>query len=224
MSRLRLLGVRLILGTLTAALAWAALGLQIGLNLTSGVDPFGNPRTAWMSMVDLFGYFTILTNLLVALVITVPAVAPQSAAAGFFRDLRTTWTAAAGIVVVGIAYHVLLSAQYNPTGLAAWTDLAFHYVVPTLFAVYWVTTTELASPRFLPRVGVLSLYPFAYFVYVIGRGEILGTYPYFFVDVRTLGLLGALRNALGVLVFYLFVAWVLALIAGWATRRRASAA
>ena len=97
-------------------------------------------------------------------------------------------------------------------------------MVPTLFAVYWVTTTELVSPRFLPRVGVLSLYPFAYFVYVIGRGEILGTYPYFFVDVRTLGLLGALRNALGVLVFYLFVAWVLALIAGWATRRRASAA
>jgi len=216
--------VRLILGTTTAALAWAALVLQIGLNLSSGVDPFGNPRTPWMSMVDLFGYFTILTNLLVALVITIPAVAPRSAAAGFFRDLRTTWTAAAAIVVVGIAYHVLLSAQYNPTGLGAWTDLAFHYLVPTLFAVYWVTTVEVGGARFLPQIGVLSLYPFAYFVYVIGRGEVLGTYPYFFVDVRTLGLLGALKNALGILVFYLFVAWVLALLAGWVSRRRTSRA
>lgn len=212
--------MRLILGTTTAALAWAALVLQIGLNLTSGVDPFGNPRTPWMSMVDLFGYFTILTNLLVALVITIPAVAPKSVAAGFFRDLRTTWTAAAAIVVVGIAYHVLLSAQYNPTGLAAWTDLAFHYLVPTLFAVYWVTTADAAGAKFLSQAGTLSLYPFAYFVYVIGRGEVLGTYPYFFVDVRTLGLIGALKNALGILVFYLFVAWMLALAAGWVSRRR----
>ncbi|MFM8781307.1 MAG: Pr6Pr family membrane protein [Gemmatimonadota bacterium] len=216
--------MRLILGTTTAALAWAALVLQIGLNLSSGVDPFGNPRTPWMSMVDLFGYFTILTNLLVALVITIPAVAPKSVAAGFFSNLRTTWTAAAAIVVVGIAYHVLLSAQYNPTGLGAWTDLAFHYLVPTLFAVYWVTTSEVGGARFLPQIGVLSLYPFAYFVYVIGRGEVLGTYPYFFVDVRTLGLLGALKNALGILVFYLFVAWVLALLAGWVSRRRTSRA
>ena len=221
MPRLRLLGVRLTLGTITAALAWAALGLQVGLNLSSGVDPFGNPRTPWMSMVDLLGYFTILTNLLVALVITIPAVAPMSAAAGFFRDLRTTWTAAAAIVVVGIAYHVLLSAQYNPTGLAAWTDLAFHYLVPTLFAVYWVTTTDLGGARFLSQAGMLSVYPFAYFIYVIGRGEVLGTYPYFFVDVRTLGLLGALRNALAILIFYLFVAWLMALMAGWFTRRRA---
>ena len=213
--------MRLILGTTTAALAWAALVLQIGLNLSSGVDPFGNPRTPWMSMVDLFGYFTILTNLLVALVITSPAVAPRSAAAGFFSHLRTTWTAAAAIVVVGIAYHVLLSAQYNPTGLGAWTDLAFHYLVPTLFAVYWVTTAEIGGARFLPQVGILSLYPFAYFVYVIGRGELLGTYPYFFVDVRTLGLIGALKNAMGILVFYLFVAWVLAMCAGWVSRRRA---
>ena len=214
--------MRLILGTTTAALAWAALVLQIGLNLSSGVDPFGNPRTPWMSMVDLLGYFTILTNLLVALVITIPAVAPKSVAAGFFRDLRTTWTAAAAIVVVGIAYHVLLSAQYNPTGLAAWTDLAFHYLVPSLFAVYWVTTTEIGGARFLPQVGTLSLYPFAYFVYVIGRGEVLGTYPYFFVDVRTLGLIGALKNAMGILVFYLFVAWLMALLAGWVSRRRAA--
>jgi hypothetical protein len=68
---------------------------------------------------------------------------------------------------------------------------------------------------------MLSVYPFAYFVYVIGRGEVLGTYPYFFVDVRTLGLLGALRNALAILIFYLFVAWLMALMAGWFTRRRA---
>ncbi|MFM8909949.1 MAG: Pr6Pr family membrane protein, partial [Gemmatimonadota bacterium] len=199
-------------------------GLQIGLKLSRGVDPLGFPRTRWMSLGERFGYCTILTILLVALVITIPAVAPKSVAAGFFSNLRTTWTAAAAIVVVGIAYHVLLSAQYNPTGLGAWTDLAFHYLVPTLFAVYWVTTAEVGGARFLPQIGVLSLYPFAYFVYVIGRGEVLGTYPYFFVDVRTLGLLGALKNALGILVFYLFVAWVLALLAGWVSRRRTSRA
>jgi hypothetical protein len=61
---------------------------------------------------------------------------------------------------------------------------------------------------------VLSVYPTAYFTYLVVRGQVIGTYPYFFVDVRTIGLLGAFRNAMAILAFYLLVAWVIALVAG----------
>lgn len=212
---------RRLLGGLTALLAWTALVVQFTLHVTSNVDINGVPRNVAMSIVDYFGYFTILTNLLVALVLTGPMVAPDGAWARWAEDLRTTWTTAAAILVVGVAYHVLLSATYNPVGLAAVTDLLFHYVVPALYVAYWIAFTDAREARWTQHAAVLSIYPTTYFVYLIIRGEFLGTYPYFFVDVGTLGLLGAFRNAMAILAFYLFVAWGIALVAGWVSRRRA---
>ena len=206
--------VRRLLGGLTAILAWTALLLQFGLNVTSGVDITGAPRSVTMSIVDYFGYFTILTNLLVAVVLTGPVVAPGGAWARWAEDLRTTWTAAAAILVVGVAYHVLLSATYDPVGLAAVTDLLFHYIVPTLYVAYWIAFTDVREARWTRFAPVLSVYPTAYFTYLVVRGQVIGTYPYFFVDVRTIGLLGAFRNAMAILAFYLLVAWVIALVAG----------
>lgn len=212
---------RRLLGGLTAFLAWTALVVQFALNVTSNVDINGVPRSVAMSIVDYFGYFTILTNLLVALVLTGPMVAPGGAWARWAEDLRTTWTTAAAILVVGVAYHVLLSATYDPVGLAAGTDLLFHYVVPALYVGYWIAFTDAREARWTRHAAVLSIYPTTYFVYLIIRGEFIGTYPYFFVDVGTLGLLGAFRNAMAILAFYLFVAWAIALVAGRVSRRRA---
>lgn len=208
------MSTRRVLGTTIAALAWTALLVQLGINVFKGASAdAGAIAGIGTALVDYFGYFTILTNLLVALVLTVPAVAPASRAARFFSDLRTTWTAAAGIVVVGVAYHLLLSKIYNPTGIEALTDLVFHYIVPTLYAGYWVAFTDVREAAWTRQLGALSVYPTAYFAYLVVRGEIIGRYPYFFVDVQTLGLLGAFRNAMGILVCYLAVAWVIALLA-----------
>ncbi|MEK0430655.1 MAG: hypothetical protein RL139_459 [Gemmatimonadota bacterium] len=213
-----------LLGTITAALAWTALIVQLGINVAKGASAEAGPVAGiGMSLVNYFGYFTILTNLLVALVLTVPAVAPAGRAGRFFSDLRTTWTASAGIVVVGVAYHLLLSAIYNPTGVEALTDLAFHYIVPVLYAAYWVAFTDVREARWTRQVGALSVYPTAYFAYLVVRGQLIGTYPYFFVDVREIGLLAAFRNAVGILVCYLVVAWVIALLARRFTGTRASA-
>ena len=215
------MSLKRLLGTTTAALAWTALLVQLGINVIKGASAEAGPVVGvGMELVNYFGYFTILTNLLVALVLTLPAVAPASAAARRFADLRTTWTAAAGIIVVGVAYHLLLSKIYNPTGIEAVTDLAFHYLVPALYAVYWIAFTDAREARWTRHVGALSVYPTAYFAYLVVRGELIGTYPYFFVDVRTLGLLGAFRNAMGILVCYLAVAWLIAL----AARRRGARA
>lgn len=208
------MSTRRLLGTTTAALAWTALLVQLGINVSKGASAgAGAVAGIGTALVDYFGYFTILTNLLVALVLTVPALAPDSRSARFFSDLRTTWTASAGIVVVGVAYHLLLSAIYNPIGIEALTDLIFHYIVPVLYAGYWVAFTDVREAEWTRQIGALSVYPTVYFAYLIVRGEIIGRYPYFFVDVRTLGLLGALRNAVGILVCYLAVAWVIALLA-----------
>lgn len=60
---------------------------------------------------------------------------------------------------------------------------------------------------FAPKGGLTAadpprwlLYPLAYFAYVLGRGAVDGWYPYFFIDVATLGYGRALANAAGLTV------------------------
>lgn len=194
-----------VLAPLTAALAWTALLVQLPLSIQGGVARGDSvPR----AVADYFSFYTILTNLLVALVLTVPAVAPRSAAGRLLGHAHARWTAAAAILVVGIAYHLLLSDLYNPTGVAAVTDLVFHYLVPALYALTWVCALPLPTRGPLwPALGALSAYPVAYFAYLLARGAVVGSYPYFFVDAGALGVLGAFRNALGLLAVHLLLAW-----------------
>lgn len=211
-----LASLRRLLSPLTATVAWVALLVQLPLSVQGGV---ARGDTVARAVADYFSYYTILTNLLVALVLTVPAVAPRSAAGKVLGHALTRWTAAAAILVVGIAYHLLLSDLYDPTGAAAVTDLGFHYLVPALYALTWVLALPLpASAPGWRGAAALSAYPVAYFAYLLARGAVVGSYPYFFVDAGALGVLGAFRNALGLLAFHLVLAWGLR---GVATRVQA---
>ena len=176
-------------------------------------NALGRGETVPRALADFFSYFTVTTNVLVALTLTVPMVWPQHRVGAWFRDLRVTWSASAAILVVGIAYHVLLSKINHTQGWGTVTDIGLHYLVPPLYAVYWVLFTDVAGARWRDRALLLSAYPTAYFVYLMARGAVVGRYPYFFVDAGALGLFGAFRNALGILAFHLVVAWLLLRVA-----------
>lgn len=192
----------------TAAIAWTAVLVQM---VYSVLNALALGDSFLMGLVDYFSYFTVLTNTLVALVLTVPMFARESRLGRWLAHPGVSAMAAAAIVVVGIAYHVLLSAAYDPVGVEYVTDLGLHYIVPTLFPLYWVLHAPKAGLRFahLPWFGI---YPTAYFIYLMLRGAVIGKYPYFFVDAGTLGLATAARNAAGILAFYFLVAGVLMLI------------
>lgn len=61
------------------------------------------------------------------------------------------------------------------------------------------------------------VYPVAYLVYTMVRGRIVGTYPYPFLDVSTLGYLRVLANAMVLLVVFLGIGALIIAI----SRRRA---
>ena len=61
-------------------LGWFALALQYGLMMAGNFDTNATMRT-----INFFSYFTILTNILAALVLTLPVIAPQSALGAVFR-------------------------------------------------------------------------------------------------------------------------------------------
>lgn len=191
-----------------AALTWATLALQFTLSIRAeGVT---------LAFVNLLGYFTILTNIFVALVLTLPRVWPRSAIGRLFDRSAVHLSAVASIVIVGAVYHALLASQWEPHGWELVSDTALHTLVPVGFTLYWFVASpkEALSARVLRAVMV---YPTAYTVYVMARGEVLGRYPYFFINVPTIGYVAAVRNVMGILLLLLVVASGLSMLA-----RRAS--
>lgn len=179
-----------------ATVAIAAIVTQLGLNLARAAEQ-GKPL--WMVPIDLYGYFTIWSNTLVAI------ITARYARGGDENGLfGRPWLLAATvvyIVVVGLIYNLLL-AGYNPqTGLRKLIDLTFHTLIPIAYPLWWLTQV----PR--GRLGWNALapalvFPVAYSFVAMGKGAVTGKYAYFFIDVGKYGVGAVLLNIGGLALLY----------------------
>lgn len=184
--------------TLVAALAWFGVLLQLGLSIRLSLD---NGKTVLDGLVVFLGYFTVLTNLFVALVSSVPLVFGHTRWGRRLGKGTVLGCATTGILLVGIAYHLLLRNVWAPEGLQWVADMVLHYLVPAALSLYWLlyATRQDLTP-WSPLVW--SLYPALYLAYALGRGELLDVYPYPFIDVAHIGYPQVLINASGLMVAY----------------------
>lgn len=189
-----------------ALIAWAGLVLQVVTAVQRGTASGTTPS---LELWRLLGYFTILTNTIVAVIFTVVGTQPAD-------DARTVvggapsempWWSRPGflsaltvhIVFVGVAYSVLLRSSWQPHGLEIAADEIVHDIIPLMVLVYWwrhVPKGTLAVAQ-LPR---WLAYPLAYLLYVLARGAAEGWYPYYFLDVSRLGYAGTLRVAFAIML------------------------
>ncbi|MES2666372.1 MAG: Pr6Pr family membrane protein [Pseudomonadota bacterium] len=132
------------------------------------------PDTLWR----MAGYFTILTNMLVA--------ATMGAAA---LGLPVSARLAAGLVVwmgmTGLIYHALLSGLWAPHGMAWWADQGLHTAGPVLVLVWW----GMFAPKgiSLRDIPVWLAWPAAYGAYALIRGALTGFWAYPFLNADTAG-------------------------------------
>ena len=173
---------------LVALAAWAGLAVQFAATFSQTGSLVG---TLWI----LLRFFTVITNLLVAVTMTRVATGRRIS-----PSLLAGLTLA--IIFVGIIYATLLRGLVALSGLALVADVLLHYVVPIAMAVYWLA--------FAPKIGLAwrdaalwCVYPLAYLFYVVLRGSVDGRYPYPFIDVTTLGYGRIVLNSLMLLVAYL---------------------
>jgi hypothetical protein len=99
-------------------------------------------------------------------------------------------------------YSLVLRELWNPEGAQKLADLVLHDLVPILYAAWRFFFVPKNSLRWKHAVWWLA-YPFAYLVYTMVRGRIVGTYPYPFLDVSALGYWRVLANAMVLLVIFL---------------------
>ena len=198
------------LAAIIAIVAATAVAVQLGMNLARAVEQ-GKPL--WMVPIDLFGYFTIWTNTLVALVTARFARGGDSAGL-----LGRPWVLAAAvvyIVVVGVIYNTLL-AQYNPqVGVRRLLDLIFHTVIPLAYPLWWLTQVprgRLGWNALLPTLA----FPLAYCFAAMAKGAITGRYAYFFIDLDKYGLVQVLLNSAGLAALYALLMAVVIAYDRWA--------
>ncbi len=172
---------------LMAIIGWFALIAQFVLiiqNRTGSV-----PET----ILRYFSFFTILTNLLVALCVTLLLAAPHSKWGRFFTRASTITALTVYILIVGLVYNTVLRFQWQPQGVQKLVDELLHSVAPSLCLIYWMIYIPKANLQWRNLFGWM-IYPLAYCAYTLLRGIPSGWYPYPFMNVTELGYPAVITN------------------------------
>jgi MFS family permease len=198
-----------------AILGWAGLSIQMYLifhsRWTLGASLLGG-------LMSFFSYFTVLSNTLVATVLTCELTSRESAARRWFLQPWVSSGIAVSIVVVGLAYSLLLRHLWHPEGWQWLADELMHDVMPVLFLVYWFCCVPKGFLR-LRHVALWVIYPLVYFGYALFRGHLLAVYPYPFIDVAKLGYPQVFLNAGGLLLGFVVIALVVVGLDRWRAGR-----
>jgi hypothetical protein len=187
-----------------ALLGWAGLSIQLYLifysRWTLGASLMGG-------LLSFFSYFTVLSNTLVATVLTCALTSRESAARRWFLQPWVSSAIAVSIAVVGLAYNILLRHLWHPEGWQWLADELLHDVMPLLFLAWWWLCVPKGTLR-LRHIALWVIYPLLYFAYALLRGHLLAVYPYPFIDVDKLGYPQVFVNAGGLLAGFVVIALV----------------
>jgi len=187
--------------TIGTALGWFAIIFQFYLIIVNRIASI--PET----IIRFFNFFTILTNILVALCFTFLLLKPGSKWGRFFARPTVLTALTAYIAVVGIIYNVILRFLWSPQGLQLIVDELLHTVIPIWFILYWFifVPKETLKWNILPWL----IYPLIYCVYSLIRGAIFEFYPYPFIDVSVLGYNKVFINIVALVIVFLVTSLLL---------------
>ena len=181
-------GVTFVVGlfALVAQLVLTVQGAQVL------VDESPPPLTE--RLIRLLGYFTIQSNVLVAITAFTLLRWPDRGGP-VWRVVR--FAALVGITITGIVHWFFLRPLLDLTGWSYLCDKLLHVAVPLLAVAGWL----LFGPR--PRIGsrtwlLAVVWPAAWLAYTLLRGAATGFYPYPFLNVSELGIASVAVASLGI--------------------------
>ncbi len=180
---------------LIGALGLAALVAQLGFRLERG-------QSLWVALWSMAGFFTILTNLLMAVTMLTIAATGRRMAFGWMSTLTLS------MIMVGLVYHLLLAQYFTFTGLRWWIDRALHAVLPALMLWFWLMEVTRQEPR-ASQPLLWLIWPAIYAIYIMVRGALSGRYPYPFLNVTQLGLGAVAINMAAMIAAFAVLAYVM---------------
>lgn len=194
-----------------AILTWYGLGLQFYVTIMTART---NETSVSTALINYLSFFTILTNFLVALVLTSTLREKKSGQPNFFATPNVQSATAVSIAIVGIVYSLVLRHLWDPEGLQKVADVVLHDVVPVAYVLFWLVFISKEKLRFedVPR---WLAYPAVYLVYTLIRGAITARYPYPFLDAAEIGYLRVALNIVILLAAFLAASFLLLATGRW---------
>lgn len=187
-----------------ACVTWIGLAVQ----LQASTELAGTVPSAIWAMLR---FFTVIANLLVAIVFTILALGGRVA-----PSLLGCITLA--ILFVGVIYTLLLRGLIELSGGARLADLVLHHVTPVLVPLFWLIFARKGGLRSVDP-WLWALLPLVYFLYAIARAALDGRYPYPFMDVATIGWAQTAVNAVVMALGFVIGGYVFYALDSWMSRR-----
>lgn len=203
-----------IYAAIAAAAGWVALLLQLYLIIVNRVASLSE------TIVRYFSFFTILTNIIVAISFTLLYLKGITDRGNFFTKPKTLTATLVYITIVGLIYNAILRFIWAPVGMAKLVDELLHTIIPIGFILFWlffVPKQNIKWKNILPWL----IYPLVYLGYTLLRGPSANWYPYPFVDVLTLGYNKVLINSALVCAVFIFFSFLFVGIAKMMSKRSA---
>jgi hypothetical protein len=162
------------------------------------------------TVIRFFSFFTILTNILVALFFTAKVLDSFGKRFTFFKKESTFIAVTTFILVVGLVYQFVLRDIWKPTGIQLIVNELLHSVIPVFFLLYWILFSS-KEKVLLKEVAPWLMYPLVYLLIVLVRGLRSNYYPYPFLNISAIGISQVLINSVLVTVLFLMVMGILVL-------------
>lgn len=185
---------------------YCAIGL-IGIIASFGIfDDVLNPR--W----DFYVHFTNLSNYLCIGVMLAELIQTAKKKTDSYVSVAPflKFIGVLAILLTFLVFNFLLAGQPDRDPQANWriASISFHVILPIMYVLDWILFYEHKKVRwFLPLASVV--FPVLYVAFVYIRAAIVNfnpevpyLYPYFFLNLETLGVAGVAK-------------WVLILFAGF---------
>lgn len=187
---------KIIFGTVVAFLTWFSIVFQF--YLTTG------------SIANLFSYFTILCNLLVALSLSFSIFLPKTKIGIYFSSISVQTAIALYIFIVALVYNSVLRGLLLLEGWQILVDNMLHVVIPILYLLYWFFFVPKAYLNW--KNGMYwTLFPFLYLIYSLIRGAIVQWYPYPFLNAAKYGYEQVVFNV-GIMLLVFFSAGAILIV------------
>lgn len=189
------------LAILIALLALFAVIVQFQLMTANRATPITE------TTIRFFSYFTILTNLLVAIYFVRVTYQNQKAKEIFHINFSTLTAVTVYITIVGLVYQILLRQAWSPTGMQKIVDEILHSANPLFVICFWFLNVK-GNLLHYRRIPTWLIYPLIYLFYVMIRGHFSNFYPYPFIDVSELGRSQVFVNSFGMTLLFIIVSTI----------------
>lgn len=183
-----------IYGITLAFIAWLSVIIQFYLNTGS--------------FFNFISYFTILSNLLVAISLTCSTVFQTTKLGNYFSLFTVKSAIALYILIVGLVYNLVLRGIWDPKGLPLIVDNLLHVAVPLLYILHWFVFVPRKVLKWKDGIAWIT-FPFLYLLYTLIRGHFTKWYPYPFMDVSQLGYVQVFINVSFMIVAFFIVGLLL---------------